>query len=233
MTLIQTKPSLAQQVYEAIADEIYNGVLQAGAHLVQEQLAERFGVSRQPVQQAMALLKADGMVMEIGRRGLQVIPLDLDLMRHHYEIRAVLDGLAARLAAQRARTDDAVASFFDERGRQIIREGRAVGSGGAVGDQVRHDLTFHQLIYKGSGNPLVSDTVEPHWRFLRRAMGEVLRHAELPHEIWRQHEDILERIVAGDPVQAEALSIDHALRAAETLQAALAGQTGGAASEKS
>ena len=63
---IRTAPALGEQVYQAIVDEICDGTLEAGAHLVQEQLAARFGVSRQPVQQAMALLKADGLVEEAG-----------------------------------------------------------------------------------------------------------------------------------------------------------------------
>ena len=98
MSLIQTAPALADQVYEAIFDEICSGRLTPGTHLKQEQLAGQFGVSRQPVQQAMALLKADGLIEEVGKRGLRVSHLDIDTMHHHYEVRALLDGLAARNA---------------------------------------------------------------------------------------------------------------------------------------
>ncbi len=54
--VLQTAPSLTEQVYDAIVDEISDGRLAPGMHLVQEQLARRLGVSRQPVQQAMARL---------------------------------------------------------------------------------------------------------------------------------------------------------------------------------
>jgi DNA-binding GntR family transcriptional regulator len=90
-----------------------------------------------------------------------------------------------------------------------------------VGEQVRLDEELHSLFYEYSGNPLLDRTAEPHWRFLRRAMGEVLRRAELPCEIWRQHEEILEAIVAGNPARAEALIVDHDLHAAETLHGVL------------
>ncbi len=222
MKIIQPQPSLTEQVYDAIADEICDGALPAGAHLVQEQLAERLGVSRQPIQQAMALLKADGMVEEIGRRGLRVTPLDLDLMHHHYDIRAALDGLAARIAATRAREIPGAAEAIERRGLRILRLGEAAVGRGAVGDQVRHDEALHKLLYESSGNPLLARTAEPHWRFLRRAMGEVLRHAELPGDIWRQHAKILEAVVAGDPPRAEALIIRHDLEAAKALRIALA-----------
>lgn len=229
MKLLPTQPSLTQQVYEAIVDEICSGNLREGSHLVQEQLAARLGVSRQPIQQAMALLKADLMVEEIGRRGLQVTPLDLDLMRHHYEIRAVLDGLAGRLAATRARDVPGAAAAMAARGRAILDRGEAAVAAGEVGEQVRADAAFHGLIYEASGNPLLARTAEPHWRFLRRAMGEVLRYAEAPRRIWRQHAAILDAIVAGDAAAAEKRAVDHDIEAAGALYAALAGRNDSAA----
>ena len=69
---------------------------------------------------------------------------------------------------------------------------------------------------------LEAEGLEPHWRFLRRAMGDVLRHAELPGDIWRQHAEILEAVIAGDPSRAEALIVAHDLEAAEALRSALA-----------
>ena len=222
MKIIQPQPSLTEQVYDVIADEICDGALPAGAHLVQEQLAVRLGVSRQPIQQAMALLKADGMVEEIGRRGLRVTPLDLDLMRHHYDIRAALDGLAARMAATCARDIPGAAQAIEKRGEAILRLGKAAVGRGAVGEQVRHDEALHKLLYESSGNPLLARTAEPHWRFLRRAMGAVLRYAGLPGDIWRQHAEILEAVVAGNPPLAEALIIQHDLEAAKALLEALA-----------
>lgn len=72
-----------------------------------------------------------------------------------------------------------------------------------------------------SGNTLLARTAEPHWRFLRRAMGEVLRRATLPREFWRQHAEIVEAIADGNTDRAEMLIIDHGLATAKTLQAAL------------
>ena len=96
VTKIRTIPGLAQEVYHAVLDDICDVVLPPGAHLEQEQFAERLDVSRQRIGQAMALLKADGLVEVAGRHGLRVAALDLALMRHDYDIRAALDGLAAR-----------------------------------------------------------------------------------------------------------------------------------------
>jgi len=217
MRAIQTAPPLAEQVYQAVLEEICDGVLTPGAHLVQEQLAERFGVSRQPVQQAMALLKADRLVEEVGRRGLQVAALDVAVMRHHYEIRGALDGLAARTAALRARTDAALAQDIAQRGRVVLAEGARLAKQAGVHARIRQDEAFHRLVYEASGNPLLAATAEPHWRFLRRAMGEVVRHAEPATDIWRQHGEILDAIVAGDPPRAESLAVHHIRLAADRL----------------
>lgn len=212
MERLAHQPSLVQQVYDAIVDAICAGDLPAGTHLVQEELAARFGVSRQPVQQAMALLKADGTVTGHGRRGLQVVQVDPGLMSDHYEIRAALDGLAARLAAARARA--------------ILRDGRGAVERGDIAAQVRHDVALHMAIYDMSGNALLARTAEPHWRFLRRAMADVLRRAAAPREIWRQHAAIVEAIVDGDGARAATLAVEHDHRAAAMLRDALGGGTG-------
>ena len=217
MNIIQTAPALAEQVYQAILDEICSGRLTPGTHLKQEQLAERLGVSRQPVQQAMALLKADGLVEEVGKRGLRVSHLDLATMHHHYEIRALLDGLAARATAARLAGDPAARDGFERQVRTIIAAGRKAVDSGDVADMVRQDEAFHRLFYDASGNPLLAQTAEPHWRFLRRVMGDVLRHAEPPHDIWNQHEAIARAVLAGDLPTAERLMTGHASRAAQLL----------------
>lgn len=221
MRVLNLQPSLADQVYEALVDEICDGTLPAGAHLVQEQLAERLGVSRQPIQQAMARLKADGMVEEAGKRGLWVTPLDVDLMRHHYDIRAALDGLAAKKAAARIKDHTDLKGEFASAAAETLRLGKEAVTAEDVAGQIRQDMALHTLVYMTSGNPLLARTAEPHWRFLRRAMGDVLRQATLPGEIWRQHEEIVQAITSGDAARAETLMVEHDLSAAETLSSAL------------
>ncbi|WPZ35887.1 GntR family transcriptional regulator [Thalassobaculum sp. OXR-137] len=215
--MLKTAPSLSDQIYDQIVDEICNGRLAPGMHLIQEKLAERFDVSRQPIQQAMNRLKADGLVEELGRRGLFVAPLDPTRMRDHYGIRSALDGWATRTAAQRIRDDGARATVLKRRGAEILADGNAAVAAGDIAGQVHADDAFHSLIYAASGNPMVAVAAEPHWRFLRRAMGDVLRRAEEPVVIWRQHGEILDAVASGDPEQAERLAIDHVTHAADRL----------------
>src|SRR3954470_7425740 len=100
-------PDLAERVYRALVDAISSGALAPGARLLQEDVAARLAVSRQPVLQALRLLKNDGFVLDAPGRGVLVAPLDVAAMRSIYQVRGALDALAARLAAARRTKLDA------------------------------------------------------------------------------------------------------------------------------
>ena len=217
MKPINSQPSLAELTYQTLMDAICDGTLPAGKPLVQEDLANQLGVSRQPIQQAIIRLKAEGLLEDAPGRGHRVPALNLTTMRDHYQIRSALDQLAARLAAQRAAASSTVADKIREQGEKVLEAGvRAVGRN-SVKDMVRHDVAFHQCIYSNCGNDQIASTVELHWRFLRRVMGDVLRHAQPPATIWDQHEKILDAIVAGDISLAESRAASHIEGASDTL----------------
>lgn len=221
MRPLKQVPGLTEQVYQALLDDICGGKLTPGTHLVQEQLAADLGVSRQPIQQALAMLKNDGLLQELGKRGLFIATIDLAEMRHHYEIRAALDGLAARRAAERALASRSFAKELKEDGDAKIAAGHGAIAKGSITQMVASDLAFHTFVYEASGNPLLAPTAALHWRQLRRVMGEVLRRAEPPAAIWRQHAAILDAIVRGDADRAETEAIAHVRTAAERLERAL------------
>src|SRR5512141_486015 len=100
MKTLSTQPNLVEQVRDAILEEIASGAFAPGDRVIQEQIAKALGVSRQPVQQALVLLRRQGMLVEAPGRGLIVAPLDADSVEHMYQIRAVMEGLACRRAAE-------------------------------------------------------------------------------------------------------------------------------------
>jgi DNA-binding GntR family transcriptional regulator len=210
MPQVQAQPTLVEQVVNAIVSEIVDGELPSNARLIQDELARAYGVSRQPVQQALLLLRDRGLVREAPGRGLIVSPLDVDFVRNLYEVRAMLDGLAARLAAERG-ADRARAE-----GPAYLEEGRAAVESGSLHDQIEADMKFHAFINELSGNPLIGETTAPHWTYLRRVMGEVLRDdAQMPQTILSEHVAILDAVIAGDGARAETLSREHISRAAK------------------
>jgi DNA-binding GntR family transcriptional regulator len=209
MKTLQVAPSLVEQVHKAILAEIAGGRLRPGARIIQEQLAQELGVSRQPVQQALTLLRKEGVLSDAPGRGLQVAPLDLEHVRHMYEVRAVIEGLAFRKAAEHNAAQAAA------RGPALMRAGRKAAAAGSYSAMIAADMAFHHFVYDLSGNPLVTPAMEAHWTQTQRVMGEVLMRDDKPRDIWDQHEALLEAMVAGDGKQAEQLAREHILQAAE------------------
>jgi len=88
--------------YRRLLDEIRDGTLVPGARLRETELADRFGVSRTPVREAIRQLEADGLVVHLPRQGATIRQLDYTEVMELYEMRTVLEGTAARLAARAA-----------------------------------------------------------------------------------------------------------------------------------
>src|SRR3981081_3958435 len=98
-------PNLIDQVYTRILEAITDRTLPPGHRIRQNELAEKLGVSRQPISHALHLLHRQGLVAESGRKGFEVTQLDPRRIRELYEVRGAIDALAARLAAERRKTD--------------------------------------------------------------------------------------------------------------------------------
>lgn len=211
ITPLNAAPDLAEQAYRAIVDAICEGRYAAGERITQEALAESLAVSRQPVLQAILLLKRDGLVIDAGGRGVMVAPLTTDHIRNLYQVRSVLDGLAAREAARR----QANLSF------RLIGAGRTATKGRDLRAMIEADFAFHRAIYEAAGNPLLLQAAERNWSHVRRIMGATLSHAGARHAVWDEHEKMLELIVSGRPDAAQQQALLHCERAGESLVARL------------
>jgi len=209
MKTLQAAPSLVEQVHAAILAEIASGQLPPGSRIIQEQLAQELGVSRQPIQQALTLLRQQGVLQDAPGRGLQVAPLNLDHVRHMYDVRAVIEGLAFRKAAE-LNAQRAAAL-----GPALIAQGRKAVADRSMGAMITADMAFHDFIYELSGNPLVAPSMQTHWTHTQRVMGEVLNRDNKPRDIWDQHEALLEAVAGGKGARAEQLARQHILSAAD------------------
>jgi DNA-binding GntR family transcriptional regulator len=209
---VEAAPDYVEQVSRALVDAIASGAIGPGERLTQEDIARRLAVSRQPVLQALRLLKKDGLLHDAPGRGLQVAPLDAELIGHVYEVRGALDALAARLAARRrARLDPALVAA----GRRAVRSRD-------VTQLVEADLAFHQALYESAGNPLLAASAQAHWVHVRRAMGAVLQRSAVRRTVWDEHEAIATAVAAGHAAEAERLMTAHTRHAAEFMRQQLA-----------
>ncbi len=216
MKALSPSPNLADQVQQALIDEVVSGRLKPGERIIQEQLAAALGVSRQPVQQALLVLRNQGVLQEAPGRGLLVAPLSTEQVRQVYEIRTALEALACRRAAER------ITPELAEQGWTLIQAGRAATARGEVGELIAADLRFHEFIYQVSGNPLILSTMGSHWHTIQRVMGEVLLRDQQPRDSWDEHEALWQAITQQQAALAEQRMAQHLTLACEHLVRRLA-----------
>jgi DNA-binding GntR family transcriptional regulator len=215
MESLANPKTLVEQAYDVILDAICASTLKPGERLTQDSVAKRLNVSRQPVNHALLVLKAQGFVRDVGRRGLAVAPLDPKLFEAIYQFRSAIEPLAVKLATPRL---DAVAM---RRGRALLAQGRAAAQSGDDKQLVQADMDFHSFIYELSDNAMILQTMRLNWQHLRRAMGEVLRISELSRRVWREHEAIFAAMARGDAEGAARAIHDHVVLAYRNVSAAM------------
>lgn len=214
MIPLDPTPNLIDQVYARILEGIADHSLPPGQRIRQAELAERLGVSRQPVSHALHLLHRQGLVAESGRKGFQVTPLDPIRIRQLYEVRSAIDALAARLAAERASTDASGRAALE----RALHAGRDISDATPLAALIALDVDFHSAIYRLAGNPAIEETIAPQWPHMRRSMATVLGELDYRVSAWREHEIIAAHILSGEALAAEAAAQSHALTAGRTTE---------------
>ena len=212
-------PTLIERAYETILAAICDRRLSPNQRINQDELAARLHISRQPVGQALSILKSQGFVRDNGRRGLLIAPLERETVRSIYQLREALDAMAARLAAERCSPADLA------EGRRLLAEGRKAVEAESVEVLIAADMRFHMWTYSASGNPLLVETMNHYWNHLRRAMGEILRHRPSRRRVWMEHEAILRAIIEGDAKTAESLAVAHLRDAAQSMVGSIPART--------
>jgi DNA-binding GntR family transcriptional regulator len=200
---LEPAKSLVDRAYDVILDALCDGTLRPGERLTQEDIAARLKISRQPVTQALSLLKAQGFVTSSGRRGMTVTAVEPELFEAIYQFRTAIDPLAVRLATPHL-TKKAIVQ-----GKSIVESGRDLVASGDTRALLQAEMDFHSFIYDLSGNPIISSTMRLYWHHLRRAIGEVLRHEPTPISFWNEHSKILEVMIGGDAELAAELMRKH------------------------
>jgi DNA-binding GntR family transcriptional regulator len=227
MSLESTK---ADEIALVIEEAIVSGELSPGAVLRQEQLSERFAVSRTPVREALRRLAALGLVSFEPNRGVRVRTLSRDELREAFLVRAELESLATELAAPKMTDEDleelehAEAEF--SRATQALRD-RPPDEGERwrlTSDWVRANHGFHDVIYRVADLPLVEQLAKSARRsFSGPAVwapgdhsldGLYLKNAE-------QHRAIKQALMAGSATGARELAREHVLSSFTLLETIL------------
>jgi DNA-binding GntR family transcriptional regulator len=214
MIPLEPLPNLIDQAYSRILAAIVDRTLPPGHRIRQSELAEKLGVSRQPVSHALHLLHRQGLVAESGRRGFEVTRLDPHRILQLYEVRGAIDALAARLAAGRAGNDAAGRAQL----QTALQAGSSARREAPLPELIALDVEFHSAIYRLSGNPAIEEMIAPQWLHMRRAMATVLAELGYRESAWAEHETIAAHILSGNAAAAEDAALTHALGAGRMME---------------
>lgn len=199
MEALTHNKSLVEQAYDALLEAICTGDIKPGERLNQDEIALRLKVSRQPINSAIAMLKAQRFVQDTGKRGVVVAPIDQSLFDSIYQFRTVIEPLAVQLATERM-TKEAISL-----GRDIIARGKSHVQSGDHVSALKADMDFHGLIYNLSGNIIIADVMHLNWRHLQRAMSEVLSIPGATLRVWKEHDQIFTAMVRNEAKEAAQL----------------------------
>jgi DNA-binding GntR family transcriptional regulator len=189
----------AKSVYGRLREEIVSGALRPGSPLREIALAERFGVSRTPVREALRRLEQDRLLVP-GSRGMEVRAIDPHEVVQVSELRILLETEAAGQAAQARATADLL------RLEGLLTRDRALADPDDV-TRVRTSLEFHAAIWQATHNAVLVDLLE------RLAHVMHVPHSTLAGDRWREvvdeHAHIVAAIRAGDDRTARELVGAH------------------------
>lgn len=189
--------TIPETIFNALSSEIISGEIKPGQKLDEQEIANKFGVSRTPIREAFRLLHTSGLVESKARKGVTVIELDIEQLCDMYEALQEFEALCARLSAERM--------TIVER-KQVSRmheQSRAAVDAEDVEEFARLNNLIHQAIHQGSRNKTLQETIsnlrnrlslyrQP-WLFEKRNRLEAS---------YSEHQELVDAIEAGDKERA-------------------------------
>jgi len=203
--------SLEESVYYKLEEEILGGELKSGETLTEVSLSKRLGVSRTPLRGALHRLCEEGLVEIVPNRGAVVIGVNDEDLVDIYKIRMRLEGLASREAAARISEED----------KKRLADSVELSEFYIQRRDVEHlkelDSEFHNIIYKASGNRLLSKTLSELHRNIKSYRKLSLSVPERIEKSVEEHREILAAILRGDGDEADRLTFMHIEAALDNL----------------
>jgi DNA-binding GntR family transcriptional regulator len=196
---------LRDKVAGEIRAAILSGHFKPGGRLIEDRLAEEFGVSRNPIREAIRTLASEGLIEVTARRGAVVASLSREEAEELLEVRATLEGANARLAARR-RNPEVHAKL-----RTILDQGSAAILAGRIEELPALNDAFHTLLAEAGQNRVMADLM----RTMRDRSAPLFRGygLDFARASWAEHAGILRAVIDGDPELASLLAYRHVINA--------------------
>lgn len=209
------RTTLVETASDALRSLIMSGALAAGSRVGEVALSERLGVSRTPLRQALDRLTAEGLLERLPNGGCRVARFDFRDIDDAIELRGVLEGTAARMAAERG----ADPALMAEAGAVLDGIDRAVADPSSIDFDAyrRLNAVFHGLVARLAGSAVIERELERVSRLPLAGPSAFLAGQEVIPDFLAsliraqgQHRAILEAIAAREGTRAEALAREHA-----------------------
>ena len=188
---------LREVVFNTLRQAILKGELKPGERLMEIALAEKLGVSRTPIREAMRKLELEGLVVMIPRRGAQVANITEKDLNDVLEVRITLENMAI---------EKACANMTDKDVRKLELAAQDFQKSTAEGDLVKMaeaDVNFHEAIYRAADNKRLMQVLNYRYRV------EYLKEDEARNRLVKEHEEITDAIRNRDVKKAQELSFEH------------------------
>ena len=211
-----------------LREKILSGAIQPGTRLTEIPLAESLGVSRTPIRLALAQLEQEGLVVPLPSSGFVVRQFTFHEIADAIKVRGVLEGLAARLLAERGLTRRLAQEFAT-----CLDEGDLILADDSMSYEqfqkyVELNVTFHRLVVEGAGNHALKRALQLNDKMpFAAADALVSGQASVPTAqkillfAHAQHRRLVEALEAGEGVNAQSIAEQHAHGAIRNLREAL------------
>jgi len=200
--------TLKEQAYRSLRDMIASHRFSSGKWINLEQLSKELGVSRTPIHQAMKQLEQEGLVTHVPNQGIRMAVMTLEMAQDLYQVREVLEGLAAALASERMDRETV------GRMKQVLSEQATIIRKKDLLAYSVSDFKFHQLIYDSCGNWMLKEQLDI---IKSRSRPLVCDVTPILPDLYSDHQQVVEAFAKRAPLQAEQVMRRHNRRMREAI----------------
>lgn len=187
--------SRSEVAYQKLLLAIQHGDLSPGTRLREVEMAERFGISRTPIRDAIRRLESDGLVLHVPHQGAMIRQLSHREVSELYDVRTVLEGTAAQYATQQA--SDLEIAELDYLNELMLKN---AGDPVKVADANR---LFHQCLYRIANNRFLIESLNALSNSMTLLGGTTLKEVDRTQEAYEEHQAIIQAMKEGNKQQAE------------------------------
>ena len=206
---------LREVIFTTLREAIIVGELKPGERLMEVQLAQKMGVSRTPIREAIRKLELEGLVEMLPRKGASVADLSVKDIMDVLEVRANLDALASSLSATRI-TEEEIKEL-----KHIQNQFVSYVEKENVQGAVKKDVEFHDIIYRSCRNEKLIQIANNLREQIQRFRVIYIKDYSSTKELIKEHTDIIESIINRDPISAREYAQKHIKNQEDTIVKAI------------